>query len=102
MKKITACFATTLGFALCSTTAFAISEMTYVVKVDREKVTETQESILSFGVGNCLPLEAVIVTGDRITVRTDCDTVVYGLKSVVDVMENLPAITSLVTIGFSD
>ncbi|MFN0191606.1 MAG: hypothetical protein ACKVP5_06465 [Aestuariivirga sp.] len=100
MKKLASTAVALMLIAATASSAEAITKVRFILK--SKGGAEVAEKIAHFSLGNCLPLEAVSLTGDSIAVAMDCDTVAYAVKAVGDIMSGVEGAGELLTIGFTE
>lgn len=88
-----------LALAGWSSVASAITIARFIVKTDSANEEALAETIKHHSLGNCLPFAAVKLAANEIAVRIDCDSEVYALTAIAEIMKEIEGIKTLVAIG---
>jgi hypothetical protein len=72
---------------MAASPAYAIEKVSVLVKPAASAPQDLPEKMAHLSLGNCLPLDAVLVNRDTIAFRLDCDGQAYAFKAMEDVLK---------------
>ena len=82
-----------------SSAASAITIARFIVKTEGANDEALAETIRHHSLGNCLSFAAAKLTAHEIAVRIDCDSEVYALSAIAEIVKEVEGIKALVAIG---